>query len=248
MIRLYCPEFDGGDQDLHLGPDQSHYLKNVMRRIAGDEIALFNAKQGEWRCKIIEIAKKTVILSPLTQKRKPDLSYQGPVLIMALINRQRLETVIEKATELGVSEIALIHTRRSKGDHANLSRLQAIAIEAAEQTERIDVPRLTAPKSLKEILETVSVKRFYFADEDLAHKAELKDCSGLIANGPKASDCAVIIGPEGGFDDSERIWLRGMDNAASLSLGPRILRSDTAAIAALTILQALSGDWWPHPS
>jgi len=244
MIRIYCPEFTGIDQDLILGPDQSHYLKNVMRRLVGDEVAIFNPQQGEWLARIVEINKKSLTLCPVSPIKPPINGLGGPILVMALINRQRLETVIEKATELGVSQIVLVHTMRTKGDHANLLRLQAIAIEAAEQTERLDVPLVIGPMSLKEAYQSLKIQKTYFADEDLANKHWSAQGAALIQNGPSAKECAVLIGPEGGFDPSERCWINDQGVSIALGLGPRILRADTAAIAALSLLQALAGDWW----
>lgn len=245
MIRLYLsntPDFVSG-LSLSLPPDQGRYLVAVMRKAAGDEIAVFNGRDGEWLARITEAGKKIVRIE-LVQQTRAQTSGQGPALLIALIKRARLETIIEKATELGASKIQLLITRRSNADHTNVERLRLIAQEAAEQTERLDVPEIEAPVKLEKLLTGFGYSAVFFGDEDSTHDGGPQTLPMLEAvKGADTSDAAILVGPEGGFDDAEREVLRGMANVHPVNLGPRILRADTAAISALTLFQAAAGDW-----
>jgi 16S rRNA (uracil1498-N3)-methyltransferase len=242
MIRLYTPHFKltAAESEVRLEAAQSHYLTSVMRVSLGRELCLFNGEDGEWLATVSEITKKSVTLRLIEQTVAQTLN-QGPALLMALIKRARLETIVEKATELGVSEIRLIVTRRTQSDHTNIDRLTAIATEAAEQCGRLDVPAILAPQKLEPALKAFA-GRVLFADEALA-------CQGKSAR-PLDLDysfhdkaLAILIGPEGGFDEQERAALYAEPTVSSFSLGPRILRADTAAMAALVLYQAQVGDW-----
>ncbi len=174
--------------------------------------------------------------------------------MVALVKRARLETIIEKATELGARRIRLLITRRTQADHTNVSRLTAIATEAAEQTGRMDVPQVIEPVKLDRLLETWdSGRRLMFCDE--AGDDPDQEWGGTqgrarpvlqALSGQGGAAWAVLIGPEGGFDPEERRLLRGLDHVTPVTLGPRILRADTAAISALTLWQAALGDWTPR--
>jgi 16S rRNA (uracil1498-N3)-methyltransferase len=158
---------------------------------------------------------------------------------MALVKRTPLETVIAKSVELGVGEIRLVTTERTNADHARIDRLEAIATEAAEQTGRLDVPRILAPAPLTRVLDAQPGEgRLIFCDE-AGDAPPLLEILGGQAAGP----LAVLIGPEGGFSASERAGLRSRSGVIAVSLGPRILRADTAALSALTLVQAVLGDW-----
>ncbi len=247
MIRLYIshatPAFAAG-LTVALLPDQGRYLTSVMRKAAGDEVLVFNGRDGEWRARIAEAGKKVVTLELAVQTRRQPAG-QGPVLAVALIKRAPLEYIIEKATELGVARIQLLITRRAQSDHTRLERLKLIAQEAAEQTERLDVPEILAPVKLEAFLAVPDVDVLIFGDEDSAHEGEARLTKPLLEalstlNGKRA---AILIGPEGGFDGEERRTLRAMETVFPVNLGPRILRADTAAISALTLYQAAVGDW-----
>jgi len=250
MIRLFV------DGNLEFGepfeprPEQARYLTQVMRLGAGAEILAFNGRDGEWRCRIAQMSKRGCVLEPTVRTRPqafgPDLD-----LVLALVKRGPLETIVEKATELGARRIRLAITRRTNADHANLNRLRAIAAEAAEQTGRLDAPDIQEPEKLERLLDGWDVgRRLMFCDEagdDFA--AEWGGSSGrasvalkVLADQP-AGPWAVLIGPEGGFDAQERERLRTLPYVAPVSLGPRILRADTAAISALTLWQCALGDW-----
>jgi 16S rRNA (uracil1498-N3)-methyltransferase len=242
MIRLYLTDpaaFVEG-LSLTLPPEQGRYLAAVMRKGPGDEISVFNGRDGEWTARITEASKKSTRIE-LTVKTRQQTAGQGPVLLVALVKRNRLETIIEKATELGASQIQLLITRRSNADHTNVERLRLIAQEAAEQTERLDVPEVLHPLKLEKWLEKLPFDAVYFGDEDSTHPddKQTRPMLEVVKPGP----AAILIGPEGGFDEVERTALRRLPNVHRVNLGPRILRADTAAISALTLYQAAAGDW-----
>jgi 16S rRNA (uracil1498-N3)-methyltransferase len=209
-----------------------------MRRGPGDEILVFNGRDGEWRARIVAAGKRATTLEVVDQTRVQP-PHSGIVLVMALVKRTPLETVIAKSVELGVGEIRLVTTERTNADHARIDRLEAIATEAAEQTGRLDVPRILAPAPLTRALDAQPGEgRLIFCDE-AGDAPPLLEILGGQAVGP----LAVLIGPEGGFSASERAGLRSRSGVIAVSLGPRILRADTAALSALTLVQAVLGDW-----
>lgn len=244
MIRLFLsgsPDFAHG-LAIALPQEQGRYLAAVMRKVVGDEIAVFNGRDGEWTARISDIGKKAVRIE-LIEQTHPQPAGQGPTLLIALIKRSRLETIIEKATELGAARVQLLITRRSNADHTNVERLRLIAQEAAEQTERLDVPEILPPVKLEKLLADLPYDAVFFGDEDSTHEADKATRPMLEALAGKSGKCAILVGPEGGFDDTERGTLRGLPNVHPVNLGPRILRADTAAISALTLYQAAIGDW-----
>lgn len=247
MIRLYIseptPTFSAGLM-LPLNIDQGRYLTSVMRKGTGDKVSVFNGREGEWTAEIAEAGKKQVVLRLLEQTREQPQA-QGPVLAVALIKRSPLEYIIEKATELGASRIQLLMTRRTQSDHVKLERLKIIAQEAAEQTERLDVPEILSPVKLEAFLAAPDVEVIVFGDEDSTHEGDERRTMPLleVLSTLTSKRTAILIGPEGGFDDHERQTLRAMENVHPVNLGPRILRADTAAISALTLHQAALGDW-----
>jgi 16S rRNA (uracil1498-N3)-methyltransferase len=240
MIRLYVQYPLQVATDVVPTPDQARYLTTVMRQSVGDVVALFNGRDGEWLAKVVEVSKRGCRLSVERQTRLQDL---GPdlELIIALVKRTRLETIIEKATELGARRIRLALTRYTNADHTNVTRLQAIAVEAAEQTGRLDVPEVVAPEKLDQILAAWPAPRgLMFCDEAGDARPVLQAMSGI---GGVDAGFSVLIGPEGGFAPEERERLRALAFVTPVSLGPRILRADTAAISALTLWQTALGDW-----
>jgi len=250
MIRLHVSDDLNLETEVAPSPDQARYLTSVMRQGVGDQILVFNGRDGEWRTELSEITRKAVRLRLLAQTRPqqagPDLD-----LLIALVKRARLETIVEKATELGVARIRLITTARTNADHTNVSRLQAIAIEAAEQTGRLEVPTVTAPERLARLIDGWTAERtLVFCDEagddpDAPWGGERGRAGAALTvlSASPAAPGAVLIGPEGGFSPEERSRLRALPFVRAVSLGPRILRADTAAIAALTLWQAVRGDW-----
>jgi 16S rRNA (uracil1498-N3)-methyltransferase len=236
MIRLFVPDPLSIGARLALGADQTRYLATVMRRGVGGVVQVFNGRDGEWRGVLVEVGKRASLLALDGRVREqamgPDLD-----LLIALVKRTRLETIVEKATELGARRIRLVVTRHTNADHTNIARLQAIAVEAAEQTGRLDVPEVVPVEALDRQLDRWDAgRRLIFCDERGQARPMLQ---ALDAPGP----AAVLIGPEGGFSSEERERLRAACFVTPVSLGPRILRADTAAIAALTLWQAGLGDW-----
>jgi 16S rRNA (uracil1498-N3)-methyltransferase len=238
MIRLFIPHDLSDGAELALDPGQSRYLAAVMRQTVGDEIALFNGRDGEWRASITVVGKRAVGVKAERLERPqstgPDLD-----LVIALVKRSRLETIIEKAAELGARRVRLVTTERTNADRVRVERLVAIATEAAEQTGRLDVPEVMEPVKLEKLLAGWEPgRRLLFCDEAGDAKPVLEALAGQFA-GP----WGVLIGPEGGFSAKEREMLRALPYATPAALGPRILRADTAAISALTLWQAALGDW-----
>ncbi len=241
-IRLYVEESLSQGGSITLDKDQSHYLANVMRSKLGSEVALFNGRDGEWAAEITDIQKRSVTLHLRGLKREqtaePDLW-----LVFAPIKKARLDFIAQKATELGVSHLQPTYTRRTIVDRVKTERLHANAVEAAEQCERLTVPTIAEPAKLDVILKDwPEDRRIMFCDETLsgepAHTA-LANAGSKNTNEP----WAIIIGPEGGFDDIERKAIREHKNTTVVALGPRVLRADTAAMAAISLWQSALGDW-----
>jgi 16S rRNA (uracil1498-N3)-methyltransferase len=208
------------------------YLAAVLRLGPGDQVKLFDDRSGEWLAGIVEAGRKRVrlIVGKRLREREavPDLW-----LVFAPIKRLRIDWVVEKATELGVARLQPVLTRRTIVDRLNLDRLRAHTIEAAEQCERTALPELAAPRKLAELLAAWPAgRRLYFADE-----------GGGEPFAPSPGPAAILIGPEGGFTDEERSAIRALPQARPISLGPRILRADTAALAAASLWMAGAGDW-----
>lgn len=235
MIRLFTLAPLQAGRGVTLTPEQSHYLIKVMRQGMGAEVALFNGRDGEWRARLVETGKRGGALEVGERQRA---QHSGPdlELIVALVKRARLETIVEKAAELGARRVRPVTTRRTNADRANVARLTAIAVEASEQTGRLDVPEVVAPEPLERLLDGWPAgRRLMFCDEG-------GDGSTIDrVDGP--SGWSILIGPEGGFAPDERDRLRALPFVTPVSLGPRILRADTAAIAAMALWQAVLGDW-----
>lgn len=238
MIRLYVAADLAQGVALALDHGQSHYLTSVMRRAVGDEVLVFNGRDGEWRAPIEVLGKRGVIVRPTAQERPqamgPDLD-----LVVALVKRARIETIAEKAAELGARRVRLVITERTNAERTRTDRLSAIAAEAAEQTGRLDVPQIFEPVKLSRLIEDWESPRcLLFCDEAGDAKPVLDALTGAAP-----APWAILIGPEGGFSPAERETLRNLPYATPATLGPRILRADTAAISALTLWQAAQGDW-----
>jgi 16S rRNA (uracil1498-N3)-methyltransferase len=238
LIRLYVDGDLREGGELAIGSDQTHYLANVMRLKAGDELLLFNGRDGEWRARLAGLAKRGATLALVDQERPqilpPDLD-----LVVAVVKRVRLETIAEKAAELGARRLLPVTTSRTNAGRANIGRLAAIAQEGAEQTGRLDVPQILPEAKLADVLAAWPAdRRLMFCDE----AGDARPALEALADQP-AGPWAILIGPEGGFSPDERAAARAAPGALPVSLGPRILRADTAAIAALTLWQARLGDW-----
>ncbi|MEQ8406457.1 MAG: 16S rRNA (uracil(1498)-N(3))-methyltransferase [Oceanicaulis sp.] len=303
--RLFLDAPFSAGARLDLDKDQAHYLVNVMRRNAGDTVRVFNGRDGEWRASISEASKRRASLHLLEQTRDqtaaPDLH-----LFFSPVKKARTDFIVEKATELGAAVITPVMTRRTMADRVRTDRLTALVREAAEQTERLDLPPVGEPVSLTQMLKGWDAERkLIFCDEagdedgvpwggeagraqpileallshaphptpalpsrgvrdaarspntlsDDADQQASQDASkqrssppsaeGEGRNGGRAAPqkWAILIGPEGGFDPAERALLRGQPFVVPVTLGPRILRADTAVAAAMSVWQAVLGDW-----
>jgi 16S rRNA (uracil1498-N3)-methyltransferase len=241
MIRLFVPHDLTAAADLALDHGQSHYLASVMRQGVGDEVLLFNGRDGEWRARIGAVTRRAVAVKAEALARPqatgPDLD-----LLIALVKRGRLEAIVEKAAELGARRVRLVLTERTNADRARVERLTAIATEAAEQTGRLDVPQVEEPQKLDRLIEGWEPgRRLLFCDE----AGDAQPIPEALQGQP-TGQWAILIGPEGGFSPAERQRLRSLDYAVPAALGPRILRADTAAVSALTLWQTALGDWRAH--
>jgi len=237
MIRLFIDQDLAAAGRIGIGGAQCHYLRNVMRRGPGDEIALFNGRDGEWQGRIAGIDKKTCELDVVAELR-PQTSCVDLWLLFAPVKAARLDFIAQKATELGVSGLKPVLTERTVVRRLKTDRIRANATEAAEQCGRLTVPEVFEPASLEVVLGAwPDGRRLLICDETGAPPAlaQLQTAS--------AGPWALLIGPEGGFSPAERDCFAGLDYAARIGLGPRILRADTAAVAALTLWQATLGDW-----
>jgi 16S rRNA (uracil1498-N3)-methyltransferase len=238
MIRLFIPHDLAAGAELALDPGQSRYLAAVMRLEMGDELLVFNGRDGEWRAQVSAVTKRAVAIRAMALER-PQVTGPDLDLVVALVKRGRVETIVEKAAELGARRVRLALTERTNADHARVERLSAIATEAAEQTGRLDAPEILAPVKLEKLIANWEAgRRLLFCDE-AGDAAPILEVLKAAPTGP----WAILIGPEGGFSPKERAMLRALPYATPASLGPRILRADTAAISALTLWQAALGDW-----
>jgi 16S rRNA (uracil1498-N3)-methyltransferase len=238
MIRLYLRQDLEAGMTVEPSPEQARYLMGVMRRGVGDELLLFNGRDGEWRARIAAVSKRGCALA-LVEQERPQAAGPDLELIMALVKRGPLEWVVEKAVELGALRIRLTTTKYTNSERANVDRLHSISIESAEQTGRLDVPEIVAPTPLGGLLESWDHRRSILFCDEGGKAPPMLDAVSAIAGGTSG----ILIGPEGGFAPEERSRLRSLPYVVPVSLGPRILRADTAAISALTLWQAGAGDW-----
>jgi 16S rRNA (uracil1498-N3)-methyltransferase len=234
LPRLFLREPLAQGLPVELDFGQANYLGNVMRLAIGAEVLVFDGSSGEWLARISGAGKKrmTLIVERRTREAEdiPDIW-----LAFAPVKRAQTDWLVEKATELGVARLLPVLTQRTIAERVKLERLQSIAIEAAEQCGRTRLPDIDEPIALTKLLAARDDgRRLYFADEaggDPAGKS--------FAPGP----AVILIGPEGGFTDDERAQIRGAPNSVAISLGPRILRAETAALAALAMWMTSAGDW-----
>ena len=240
-VRLYVDHALGAGQPVVLSRDQAHYLSGVMRLGPGARLRVFNGVDGEWLAEIAEIGKRGGTLTAVEQtaplRRPPDLW-----LLFAPIKKARTDFIVEKAAELGAARILPVQTRFTNTERIRRDRLQAHAIEAAEQCGGTYVPEVTDLQPLAKLLDTWPEDRaLVFCDETLSDDPAW--AGGGESGAMPPAPAAILIGPEGGFSDDERARLRALPQSVAIGLGPRILRADTAAVAALTLWQAAQGDW-----
>jgi 16S rRNA (uracil1498-N3)-methyltransferase len=238
LPRLFVDQALGGGATLILEGPQAHYLGSVLRLTPGAQLKLFDDRSGEWLGEVAEAGKRRLTVRLVAHLRPrepvPDLW-----LLFAPIKRGRIDWLIEKATELGAARLVPVLTGRTIVDRVNPERLRAHMVEAAEQCERTALPELAPMQKLDALLAAWPEERaLLFADE-----AGGQPLATAAAPGP----AAILIGPEGGFTDAERAAITRLPGASSVSLGPRILRADTAAVAALSLWMAAAGDWGRSP-
>lgn len=254
-VRLYVTAELAAGAEVPLAEGQAHYLLHVMRAGQGDRVALFNGRDGEWLAEIARAAKRGVTLSCLkqtdAQRAVPDVW-----LVFAPVKKTPSDYLVQKATELGAARLQPVFTRRTIVARVNEDRVAANAIEAAEQSGRLTVPEIGATLPLEKLLAAWPQERkLYFCDEGgdakpfaevLSIPPPLEGGGAGFARSAKNSGegcVAILTGPEGGFDPAERAMLRALPFVTPVTLGPRILRADTAALAALAIWQSVAGDW-----
>jgi 16S rRNA (uracil1498-N3)-methyltransferase len=237
-LHLEMPLSAGGE--IILSREQGHYLTGVLRLASGDAVRVFNGRDGEWLAYLATVSKKTVSLRcerrVVEAKLPPDIDY-----IFAALKHARLDYVVQKATELGARRLRPVMTSRTVAERVNLDRMRANVVEAAEQCNLVHVPEVLEPEKLEKVLASWEKGRsLVYCDETMVDHNPLESLKTL------RTPTAVLVGPEGGFTDEEKALLKSRDFVIPISLGPRIMRADTAAIAALTLVQALAGDWGTH--
>lgn len=237
-VRLFVEAPLAGGARIEPDAGQTHYLLHVMRAKAGGRLRLFNGRDGEWLAEIDEAGKRRLVLvcrhALLPQAEVPDLW-----LVFAPIKKTPADYVVQKATELGVRKLQPVITRRTIVSRVNRERMRANAIEAAEQSGRLSVPDIAEPATLDALLSTWPAdRRLLFCDEG----GDAMPVANALLSAPRGA-WAVLTGPEGGFDPGERAAIRAHGSVVPVTLGHRILRADTAALAALAVWQAVAGDW-----
>lgn len=248
QVRLYVddPLSEGGT--IGVTPEQAHYLRAVLRLAAGAELALFNGRDGEWWARIDGIGKGWASLALIEQTR-PQSTPPDLWLLFAPIKRARLDFLLQKSVELGATRLQPVLTERTNVERVKAERLRANAIEAAEQCERLEVPEVRAPEKLDRVLDGWDLARPIFAC--LEAGPDVPPITNALAKWAKDREtvpkAAILVGPEGGFSKAELEILGQLPFVSSVGLGPRILRAETAAVAALSIWQAMAGDWGGRP-
>ena len=238
MQRLFVPDALGPDIEFDAGQQQSHYLMHVLRLGEGAEILVFNGRDGEWSAAIAAKTKKAVRLKLLAQQRPqpplPDLVY-----CFAPLKQGRLDYLMQKAVEMGAGILQPVITQHTQVAKPGIERLRANVVEAAEQCGILAVPEVREAEKFERLLGNWDKeRRLIFCDEDASTNNPLPTLQAV-----RERKLALLVGPEGGFSDDERKTLRALPFVTAIPLGPRILRADTAAVAALAVMQATVGDW-----
>jgi 16S rRNA (uracil1498-N3)-methyltransferase len=236
--RLFLDLPIAASQELKLGREQAHYLRHVLRLQEGGEVLVFNGRDGEWQARLLAAGKRDAALKAEKQIRLQPAT-RGPVYAFAPLKHARLDYVVQKAVEMGASRLSPVLTQHTQVNRMNMERMRANAVEAAEQCGILSLPEFDEPQPLGRWVDSLGEDRvLVFCDEGEVER------SPVGALGPvKDRAIALLVGPEGGFSDEERANLRARKNVIALSLGPRILRADTAAVAALALVQSVCGDW-----
>ena len=237
LTRLFIDLPLSAGATIQLPDAQTHFLAHVLRAKPGDHLRAFNGRDGEWRARVADVSKRVVTLSIEAQTR-PQSGVPDLWLLLAPVKKTPFDYIVQKATELGAARIQPVFTHRTIVDRVNMERMTANAIEAAEQSGRLTVPEIAPPIALDKALASWSdTRQMMFCDEGGAPPA------ATALSGARPGPWAILTGPEGGFDGSEREMLRAQKFVVPVSLGPRIMRADTAALAAIALWQAMLGDW-----
>ncbi len=242
MIRLFVETPLVASVACELSENQTHYLRNVMRVKPQDHLLLFNGRDGEWHAEILEIKKKYIDLRVTRKMREQDV-VPDVWLCFAPVKNVRLDFIVQKATELGVAVLQPVMTERTVVRHIRVDKMHLNAIEAAEQCERLDVPECREPLSLQQVLANWDESRALIHCDETGQGEMILSALELSGN----RKAAILIGPEGGFSPQEIADIQQCKQAVPVSLGGRILRADTAALAALSCWQAACGDWYKPP-
>jgi len=234
LPRLYVTDDLQAGATLDLSREQAHYLGTVLRKSLGESVRVFNGRDGEWRAEMSAVTKKSAQLT-LTEPLRAPVTVPDITLLFSPVRKHRTAFIFEKGTELGVRRFQPVLTTRTQFPRLNLEKARAQVIEAAEQTERLDLPEVLPLRPLKDVLAAWGDTPILFADE----------AGGAVParDALPAAPAALLIGPEGGFTPEERAELRAMAGVTPVTLGPRILRADTAALALLSLWQSARGDW-----
>lgn len=238
MQRIFLPDDLSAGKDVETGRDHAHYLANVLRMREGGELLVFNGRDGEWLARITGLSKKLARLSLREQARpqtpQPDLLY-----CFAPIKQGRLDYLVQKAVEMGAGVLQPVMTQHTQVPKLGVERLRSNVIEAAEQCGILFVPAVREPVKLERLVaDWDEERRLVYCDEDAPGNNPLPALSALAGE-----KLGLLVGPEGGFSQAERAMLRPLPYIVPIPLGPRILRADTAAVAALAVIQAAAGDW-----
>jgi len=237
--RIYLDAPLAEAREVSLSREQANYLLNVLRLRRGDAVLLFNGRDGEWQAELTGAGKRALSAVPMKRVRPqpppPDLHF-----LFAPLKHARLDYLVQKAVEMGVSRLQPVMTRHTQVSRVNLERMRANVIEAAQQCGILTPPEVADPLALRELIGEEDAGRLVvFCDED----AEIKDPVAALVSARGTLPLSVLIGPEGGFAEEERAALLKLPNVVRIALGPRILRADTAGVAALALVQAVLGDW-----
>lgn len=238
LQRLFVPHELGPGAAFDADRAQSHYLAHVLRMAEGAELLVFNGRDGEWSARVAVVGKKAVRLS-VTERTRPQPPLPDLVYAFAPLKAGRLDYLVQKAVEMGAGALQPVVTRHTQVAKPPMERIEANVIEAAEQCGVLAVPAVRPPVKLERLLaEWERDRRLIFCDEDAATDNPLPALQAIAE-----SRLGLLVGPEGGFSDDERRMLRALPFVTAIPLGPRILRADTAAVAALAVIQATLGDW-----
>jgi len=235
--RLYIENFLEPGCEVPLGRDHVHFLGNVLRIKPGDWINVFNADCGEWSATIGNLSKRHGV-ARLGEQIRPPQSEPGAWLAFAPVKKTRTDFIVEKATELGVEKLLPVFTKFTATTRVNVERMGAIAIEAAEQCQRLSVPEIAQPCTLEELIaDWPGTRKLFVADE----KGGGVMLAQALSNDIEVSEHGFLVGPEGGFSDDELTFVKAQGFCRPIDLGPRILRAETAAVACLSVWNALTG-------